>query len=223
MDGGGIFAAHNGDEQPKPENSIRTLGYDINSQIYQQRVDAINKISFSGNETISGMKPVPQAWVAKQRELNGTLLDDSESRLTKQLSGAKSREVSGHDIFAPPQEVFMKLLPQQNLKMNDKGQRGTIGRNFQRTPTGFPNNLLFGEESVVKTTKNIHAQKVAELTGNGIFKDNAQQGSAERKVSKAKLKEMSGDDIFADKKAPSRDYLGGVRKPPGGGSSITLV
>lgn len=34
---------------------------------------------------------------------------------------------------------------------------------------------------------------------------------------------MSGSNIFADGKAEARDYLGGVRKPPGGESSIALV
>lgn len=47
--------------------------------------------------------------------------------------------------------------------------------------------------------------------------------SAEKPLSSAKLREMSGSNIFADGKAESRDYLGGVRKPPGGESSIALV
>lgn len=82
---------------------------------------------------------------------------------------------------------------------------------------------MFGEEPEVKSAKKIHTQKVAELTGNGIFKDDATPGAAEKTLSTAKLKEMSGSDIFADGKAPSREYLGGVRKPPGGESSIALV
>ncbi|CAN7120348.1 unnamed protein product [Brassica rapa subsp. narinosa] len=49
---------------------------------------------------------------------------------------------------------------------------------------------------LVKTSKKIHDQKFQELTGNGIFKDG---------------------------KSESRDYFGGVKKPPGGESSISLV
>lgn len=82
---------------------------------------------------------------------------------------------------------------------------------------------MFGDEPVVKTTKKIHNQKFAELTGNDIFKGDVAPGSAEKHLSRAKLKEMSGNDIFADGKVQSRDYFGGVRKPPGGESSITLV
>ncbi|XP_042410848.1 uncharacterized protein LOC122000539 [Zingiber officinale] len=106
--------------------------------------------------------------MAKQRELNGILLSESEPRSQKRVSDAKSRELSGHDIFAPP-------------------------------PREFP-----------------LVQKVAELRGNG---------AGERIVSEVKLREMTGNDIFGkgESAAPSRDYLGGVRKPPGGGSNITLL
>jgi hypothetical protein len=74
----------------------------------------------------------------------------------------------------------------------------------------------------VKTAKKIHNQKFQELTGNNIFKEDALT-TPEKSLSSAKLKEMSGSDIFADGKAASRDYLGGVRKPPGGESSIALI
>jgi hypothetical protein len=74
----------------------------------------------------------------------------------------------------------------------------------------------------VKTAKKIHNQKFQELTGNNIFKEDA-PATAEKSLSSAKLKEMSGSDIFADGKAASRDFLGGVRKPPGGESSIALI
>lgn len=82
---------------------------------------------------------------------------------------------------------------------------------------------MFGDDPVIKTSKKIHNQKFAELTGNNIFKGDAPAGSSEKSLSKAKLREMSGSDIFADVKVESRDYLGGVRKPPGGSSSIALV
>lgn len=90
-------------------------------------------------------------------------------------------------------------------------------------PAGGQSNILFDEEPVVKTSKKIHNQKFAELTGNDIFKGDVPPGSAEKPLSVAKLKEISGSNIFADGKAQSRDFLGGVRKPPGGESSIALV
>lgn len=79
------------------------------------------------------------------------------------------------------------------------------------------------EESVIKTAKKIPNQKFSELSGNGIFKGDAPPASAEKPLSSAKLREMSGSNIFADGKAESREYFGGVRKPPGGESSIALV
>lgn len=79
------------------------------------------------------------------------------------------------------------------------------------------------EEASVKTAKKIHNQKFAELSGNDIFKGDVPPGSAEKPLSAAKLQEMSGSNIFADGKVESRDYFGGVRKPPGGESSISLV
>ena len=75
----------------------------------------------------------------------------------------------------------------------------------------------------MKTAKKIHNQKFNELSGNDIFKGDAPPSSAEKPLSVAKLREMSGSDIFSDGKVESRDYLGGVRKPPGGESSIALV
>ncbi|RLM75336.1 hypothetical protein C2845_PM15G12430 [Panicum miliaceum] len=75
-------------------------------------------------------------------------------------------------------------------------------------------NLMFGEadeDSMVKTAKKIPMKKFSNLTGNGIFKGDAVPGMAEKHLSMAKLKEMTGSDIFADGKAPSRDYLGGIR------------
>lgn len=83
--------------------------------------------------------------------------------------------------------------------------------------------MTFSEEPVLKTAKKIYNQKFAELTGNNIFKGDVPPGSAEKSLSSAKLREISGNNIFADGKVESRDYLGGVRKPPGGESSIALV
>lgn len=97
-----------------------------------------------------------------------------------------------------------------------------IGLYYSIQPGGGPGNGT-SEEAVIKTAKKIPTQKFAELSGNNIFKGDANPTSAERSLSSAKLREISGNDIFADGKAESRDYFGGVRKPPGGSSSIALV
>lgn len=74
---------------------------------------------------------------------------------------------------------------------------------------------------MVKTAKKIHNQKFAELSGNNIFKGDVPPGSAEKPLSVAKLREMSGSNIFAEGKVESRVSSG--RKPPGGDSTIALV
>lgn len=78
-----------------------------------------------------------------------------------------------------------------------------IHRLFQ--PAGGHTNFMFAEENVVNTTKKIHNQKVAELTRNSIFNGEGAPPSAEKPLSSAKLREMSGNDIFADGKAASRE------------------
>lgn len=45
--------------------------------------------------------------MAKQRELSGTL-ESEDSKLKKQLSDAKCKELSGNDIFAPPPEILQR-------------------------------------------------------------------------------------------------------------------
>lgn len=75
----------------------------------------------------------------------------------------------------------------------------------------------------MKTSKKIHNQKFAELSGNNIFEGDAPQAPSDKPLSTAKLREMSGSNIFADGKSSAREYYGGVRRPPGGESSISLV
>ena len=49
-------------------------------------------------------KPTSVPEVAKQRELSGTLVAESDAKIKKPLSDAKCKELSGHDIFGPPPE-----------------------------------------------------------------------------------------------------------------------
>ncbi|KAA8538059.1 hypothetical protein F0562_027361 [Nyssa sinensis] len=227
MTGSGIFAAgENGDESdsanPTPNNKTGL-------RIYQQTVAGISHISFGDEETVSPKKPTSLPEVAKQRELSGTLESESEAKLKKQLSDAKCKELSGHDIFAPPPEIQPRPMAARALALRESISIGEPApRNVHTSvkvsnPAGGQSNGVFGEEPVVKTAKKIHNQKFSELTGNDIFKGDGPPTSGEKPLSSAKLREMSGSDIFADGKVESRDYLGGVRKPPGGESSIALV
>ncbi|XP_011628163.1 uncharacterized protein LOC18423843 isoform X2 [Amborella trichopoda] len=218
MTGSGIFAGdgENGDLESGSAASANKTGL----RIYQQAAGAISQISFSTEESVSPKKPTSIPEVAKQRELSGNLESESEMKIKKQLSDAKTKELSGHDIFGPPPEISPSPLAARSQELKESKD---IEELAPRNPAGGQSNLMFSEETVVKTAKKIHNQKFAELTGNDIFKGDTAPGSAEKPLSVAKLREMSGSDIFADGKAQSRDYLGGVRKPPGGESSIALV
>ncbi|KAF9678867.1 hypothetical protein SADUNF_Sadunf07G0080900 [Salix dunnii] len=226
MTGSGIFndqdgTSESGDVNPNNKTTVR---------VYQQAMTGMSQISFSTEESISPKKPTSIPEVAKQRELSGTLQNDADMKSQKQISNAKFKEISGHDIFAPPSEIVPRsLAAARTLETKENKDTGEPAPRNIRTsvrvsnPAGGQSNILFGEEPVMKTARKIHNQKFNELTGNGIFKGDVPPGSAEKPLSTAKLREMSGSDIFSDGKAASRDFLGGVRQPPGGQSSIALV
>ncbi|XP_022893481.1 uncharacterized protein LOC111407977 [Olea europaea var. sylvestris] len=225
MTGSKIFAANG-------ENGGLESGTSDNRtsvRIVQQATNGLSQISFSTEEKISPKKPTTVPEVAKQRELSGTIESESESKIKKALSNAKCKELSGNDIFGPPPEILPRSLAARALESKEIKDMGEPAPRTVRTsvkvsnPAGGPSNILFGDEPMVMTSKKIHNQKFAELTGNNIFKGEVAPGSAEKSLSMAKLKEMSGSDIFADGKVESKDYFGGVRKPPGGESSIALL
>ncbi|KAL5982173.1 hypothetical protein ACLOJK_016242 [Asimina triloba] len=221
MTGSGIFAA-DGENGETESSSTTATPNKTGLRIYQQAVSAMSQISFGADGSVSPKKPTSLTEVAKQRELSGTLESETDARMKKHLSDAKSKELSGHDIFAPPPEITPRSLPKHSDLKDSKDSVETPRRN----PPVFESNITFSEETpeaAVKTAKKICNQKFAELTGNDIFKGDASSAAAEKPLSSAKLKEMSGSDIFADGKQTSRDYFGGVRKPPGGESSIALV
>ncbi|KAL6227764.1 PREDICTED: uncharacterized protein LOC101298458 [Fragaria vesca subsp. vesca] len=219
ISGSGIFAGEGNAEPEQP------------GRVYQQAVNGISQISFSVDEHVTPKKPTSIPEVAKQRELCGTLQSELDSKTQKGISKAKNKELSGNDIFGPPPEIVPRSVNavgthDYNKQGKDSGEPAP--RNLRTSvkvsnPAGGQSKILFTEDPVVKTSKKIHNQKFAELTGNDIFKGDVSPGSAEKPLSTAKLREMSGSNIFADGKAASRDYLGGVRKPPGGESSISLV
>ncbi|OMP04098.1 hypothetical protein COLO4_09958 [Corchorus olitorius] len=223
--GNNIFA-DNGASEPTATKPTNKTGL----RIYQQAVNGISQISFSADGRVSPKKPSSIPEVAKQRELSGTLQTDSDAKNKKQISSAKYKEISGQDIFAPPPEIKPRSLAaarsaeaRESKDMGEPAPRNVRTSVKVSNPAGGQTSILFSEEPAVKTSKKIPNQKFQELTGNNIFKGDVAPGSAEKPLSQAKLREMSGNDIFSDGKRESRDYLGGVRKPPGGESSIALV
>ncbi|CAK9154245.1 unnamed protein product [Ilex paraguariensis] len=227
--GSGIFASGGDNDALESDSANLTPANKTGLRMYQQAVGGISQISFAEEETVSPKKPTTLAEVAKLRELSGTLESESEAKLKKQFSDAKCKELSGNDIFAPPPEIRPRPLAARALALRESITIGEPAPHNVHTSVKVPNssgaqsNDMFNEEPIVKTAKKIPNQKFAELSGNDIFKGDAPPQSAEKPLSLAKLREMSGSNIFADGKAESRDYLGGVRKPPGGESSIALV
>lgn len=57
--------------------------------------------------------------MAKQRELSGNLESEEDAMLKKQLSDAKCKELSGHDIFAPPPEILPRPTTVRALALKD--------------------------------------------------------------------------------------------------------
>ncbi|KAG6784268.1 hypothetical protein POTOM_009957 [Populus tomentosa] len=217
MTGSGIFAANGENDLAESGSANPTANSKTGLRMYQQAIAGISHISFAEEESVSPKKPTTLPEVAKQRELSGTLESESDAMLKKQISSAKSKELSGHDIFAPPPEILPRPTTVRALALQESIQ---LGEPSPRNPAG---GQMSSEESVVKTAKKIYNQKFNELSGNNVFKGDAPPSTAEKPLSVAKLREMSGSDIFSDGKVESRDYLGGVRKPPGGESSIALV
>ncbi|KAF2587732.1 hypothetical protein F2Q70_00033725 [Brassica cretica] len=215
MTGSGIFT-----NEPKGvSESDSTTGL----RYYQQTLNGVSQISFSADGNVSPKKPTTLTEVAKQRELSGNLLTEADLKSKKQISSAKIEEISGHNIFGPPTEIQPPrslAAAQQEARRGNRDMGEPAPRNLRTSvkvsnPAGGQSNILFSEEPEVKTSKKIHDQKFQELTGNGIFKGDESPGTGDKQLSSAKLREMSGNNIFADGKSESRDYFGGVRKPPG--------
>ncbi|ESQ27303.1 hypothetical protein EUTSA_v10018982mg [Eutrema salsugineum] len=202
--GSGIFSRYE-------EDDASELSSAPSARIYQQALSGISHISFGEDGDLSPKKPTTLPEVAKQRELSGTMESESDSKLKKQLSDAKYKEITGQNIFAPPPEIKPRSGTTRALALKD---------NFN---LGAEPQISADEDSSVKTAKKIYDKKFTELSGNDIFKGDATSSSVEKHLSQAKLKEIGGNNIFADGKVESRDYLGGVRKPPGGETSIALV
>ncbi|KEH16213.1 hypothetical protein MtrunA17_Chr8g0382291 [Medicago truncatula] len=198
----GIFSTNAEDATSEANTGIR---------VYQQAMNGISQISFNnGEEIISPKKPTSLPEAAKQRELGGTLQNEPGTNSKKLMSSSKTKEIGGNDIFGIPPEIVPRSLAAVHTP-DSKVYKAA----------GVRSKVVSGEESAQKTSRKIHDQKFADLTGNDIFKGDVTPGSVEKPTSMvAKLREMAGSNIFADGKAENRDRLLGNRKHAGGGSNI---
>ena len=76
----------------------------------QQAMNGISQISFSTEGSITPKKPTSLPEVAKQRELSGTLLTEADTKSKRQISSAKTKELSGNDIFGPAPEIVPRSV-----------------------------------------------------------------------------------------------------------------
>ncbi|KAH7432359.1 hypothetical protein KP509_07G018800 [Ceratopteris richardii] len=227
MSGNAIFSSEQPIDGPDSANTNGTP--DRLSVRVHQPACAVSQISFGEDGSLSPKKPTSLPEVAKQRELSGSQETVADIHVGKQSSTAKAKELVGSDIFGPP-----SVLPPRNLNRSLevreelKSAAKLAPRNVRTSvkvsnPAGGKSQITFGQEMSETTARKVHDQKVAELTGNNIFKGDSPINTSEKPVSIAKLREMTGSDIFADEKPIGRDCVGGIRKPPGGESSISLV
>ena len=171
---------------------------------FGKAISTVSHITFAEDGSVPPKKPTSVAEVAKQRELSGTL-SEADSKMKRQISNAKSKELTGHDIFADPPD------PRPNRARNSEN-----GSSASHTPVKNANvsNFSFGEantDSESKTAMKITCQKFTVLTEDNILEGDEAPVSAKKHLSSAKLKEMAGSDIFADGKVQTREYLGGNR------------
>ncbi|BBM97458.1 hypothetical protein MPTK1_1g05870 [Marchantia polymorpha subsp. ruderalis] len=195
-----------------------------------QPAGGVSQIQFGGEELTSPKKPTSIPEVAKQRELSGsteTTLDLKH----RSFSNAKAKELVGSNIFgpappdAPPRRVAMEVREQQQDGYAEAPPRNLRTSVKVSNPAGGRSQIAFGHDDTPNSARKVDPHKIAELSGNNIFADDPQTPVADphHHLSHAKLREMSGSDIFKDDKPVNRDSIGGIRKPPGGGSTIALV
>lgn len=227
MSGNVIFGSEQASEGLDSPNGILTP--ERPSVRVHQPAGGVSQISFGEDGSLSPKKPTSLPEVAKQRELSGSQETIADIHVGRQFSTAKAKELVGSDIFGPPSDTPPRSHSRSfEVREEAKGPAEPAPRNVRTSvkvsnPAGGRSQITFGQETAEMTARKVHNQKVAELTGNNIFKGDSPSSTSEKPVSVAKLREMSGSDIFADEKPVGRDCVGGIRKPPGGESSIALV
>lgn len=179
-----------------------------------------SQITFSQDGTVPTRKATSVAGVARQRELSHTVESEGDSKMKRQVSSTKSKELSGHDIFADHED------PKPN-----RSRRSDYGSSAAQSPVKNANvsSFSFGEadiDSTVKTAKKKGSSNLStDLNGKTMPKKDS--ASAEKQPpNRARPKGMSGSSNFADGKASTSttgDHEGRrTRQPPGGDSSILL-
>ncbi|CAM6049277.1 unnamed protein product [Sphagnum compactum] len=231
MYGSGIFpAGDDGDGTAAMDNTgVRCC---------HQPAGGVSQISFGGGEDcVSPKKAVTVPEVAKQKELSGTVETTDDLAYRRVFSNAKAKELVGSNIFGPQtpdssprsSSRALEFRREVEAKAPAADEAAPPPRNVHTSvkvsnPAGGRCQISFGpiDDESDSAARKLHDQKKAELSGHDIFSEENALASSEKNLSQAKLKELSGSDIFSDDKPAGRDFIGGIRKPPGGGSTISL-
>ncbi|KAH0940451.1 hypothetical protein HID58_000088 [Brassica napus] len=217
-------------------NGVSQISFSADGNVSPKKPTTLTEVAkqreLSGNLlTEADLKSKKQISSAKIEEISGHNIfgPPTEIQPPRSLAAAQQEARRGNRDMGEPAPRNLRTSVKVSNVSNLSIILGVASKWFRNheilfeQPAGGQSNILFSEEPEVKTSKKIHDQKFQELTGNGIFKGDVSPGTGDKQLSSAKLREMSGNNIFADGKSESRDYFGGVRKPPGGESSISLV
>ncbi|KAK7274630.1 hypothetical protein RIF29_15726 [Crotalaria pallida] len=123
MNGSGKFSA-NAEDTVSQANSANSKNR-TSIHTYQQAINGISQLSFGTEESISLKKPVSILEVAKQCELSG-ILQEPDTKDKKQISSAKTKELSENDIFGPPPEIAPHSFTTART-LESKGYKDTGG------------------------------------------------------------------------------------------------
>ncbi|KAF8698632.1 hypothetical protein HU200_034877 [Digitaria exilis] len=179
-----------------------------------------SQITFAQDGSIAPRKPTSVAEVARQRELSHTVQSEADSKTKRQVSTAKSKELSGHDIFADHED------PKPN-----RSRRSDYSSSTSLSPVKNANvsTFSFGEadtDSAAKTArKKGTGNKTTDLGGKALLQREPAAPVVKKPLNRAKLEETTGSSVvFADGKAPATGEQAGrrTRQPPGGDSRISL-
>ncbi|EPS63906.1 hypothetical protein M569_10877, partial [Genlisea aurea] len=136
MTGSNIFSADvkNGSTKSGSDDADDdNLNNRTSVRIIQQAANGISQISFGTEEISSPKKPSSLTEVAKQRELGGTLENETTdiSKTNKYHSDAKCKELSGSDIFGPPPSEIPPRSVRAVVQAKDQEQQQPLQRSLR--------------------------------------------------------------------------------------------
>ncbi|XP_062215448.1 uncharacterized protein LOC133916003 [Phragmites australis] len=204
MTGSGIFEGENAAASPTSSRN-------------SQSNSTVSQINFAEDGSVPPRKPTSVAEVPSQRDLDRTIQGEGDSTIKMQVSDAKSKELGGHDIFADYEDPRPNISRRSNYRSS--ASHSPV-KNANVSTFSFGNANI---DSTRKTAKKITSNKSTDLTGDANLVGDSAPASTEKQLSSAKLKEITGSNIFADGKAPTGERAGRTRQPPGGDSTISLV